>query len=291
MDRTGDHVRGRTLRQEMTRRGALPWQEALEHVIRIGEALTAAHEQEPPILHGGLEPEDVMLTRPEGADDDAPPSGLEVMGFGVAAAREGQGAQRAGSIQYMSPEQIDARAIDARSDLYALGLIFYEMIAGAPPLSSASPRELVELQCTAPAPPLSEEVRRGLPRGVEELLFAMLEKKPEDRPSSAREVSERLAPFRAASGASRAAGADDAAPRDDSDGEAPRRERARTGAVAQVAGASGAREVPTWLAILAIVALSLAAGTTTYLVRLKAAIDAPPDATTRAPEMSGRSGH
>ncbi|MBX3265010.1 MAG: serine/threonine protein kinase, partial [Labilithrix sp.] len=190
-----EYLHGRTLRQELTRRGALSWQEALEHVARIAEALTVAHEQEPSIVHRDLKPENVMLTVAEGAAEDAAPAGLKVMDFGIAKVLEGMhgtNTQSIGTLQYMSPEQIDARTIDARSDLYALGLMFYEMLSGEPPFSSASPRELLNLQCTAPAPPLDEEVRRGLPRGVEDLLFALLEKKPEDRPSSAREVAERL---------------------------------------------------------------------------------------------------
>src|SRR5215471_7424507 len=52
-----EYLDGRTLRDELTRRGALPWQEALEHVVRIAEALTVAHEQEPPIVHRDLKPE------------------------------------------------------------------------------------------------------------------------------------------------------------------------------------------------------------------------------------------
>ena len=320
-----EYLNGRTLRQELTRRGALPWQEALEHVVRIAEALTVAHEQEPPIVHRDLKPENVMLTVTEGAGDDAPPAGLKVMDFGIAKVLEGMhgtNTQSIGTLQYMSPEQIDARTIDARSDLYSLGLMFYEMISGEPPFSSASPRELLNLQCTAPAPPLDEEVRRGLPRGVEDMLFAMLEKKPEDRPSSAREVTERLSLFRAASGPSstparpsrsrsssgsgdeprvsappptpRMANAPERAAEERASGsrsdtkpssgdDAPKKERPRTDTIALVeANASKAREVPTWLALVAIVALSLVAGMTTYLVRLKTASDAPPAATATA---------
>jgi eukaryotic-like serine/threonine-protein kinase len=336
-----EYLHGRTLRQELTRRGALPWQEALEHVVRIAEALTVAHEQEPSIVHRDLKPENVMLTTAEGAGDDAPATGLKVMDFGIAKVLEGMhgtNTQSIGTLQYMSPEQIDARTIDARSDLYSLGLMFYEMIAGEPPFSSASPRELLNLQCTAPAPALDEEVRRGLPRGVEDLLFAMLEKKPGDRPSSAREITDRLGLFRAAgTGATerrssrspsrpskgrdadrvsaapptpRMANAPDR-PEESSanrsgdtmqsgraSGEskpadaAPKAPLPRTDTIALVeANANKSREVPTWLAIVAIALLSLVAGMTTYLVRLKTSGDGPPaptvSADARGPKASG----
>ena len=326
-----EYLHGRTLRQELTRRGALPWQEALEHVVRIAEALTVAHEQEPAIVHRDLKPENVMLTVPEGGPDDAPATGLKVMDFGIAKVLEGMhgtNTQSIGTLQYMSPEQIDARTIDARSDLYSLGLIFYEMISGEPPFSSASPRELLNLQCTAAAPPLDEEVRGGLPRGVEDMLFAMLEKKAQDRPSSAREVTERLGLFRAAGAAGATAGRPSrsrTAPLPAKDGEPsnakdhvtpppptprmagapevarpaeerrsggdtkpsgssePRAERPRTDTIALVeANARKGRDVPTWLAVIAIVAISLLAGMTTYLVRLKTTSDTPAAATASA---------
>jgi serine/threonine-protein kinase len=331
-----EYLHGRTLRQELTRRGTLPWHEALEHVVRIAEALAVAHEQEPPIVHRDLKPENVMLTvRDETlAAADAPCTGLKVMDFGIAKVLEGMhgtNTQSIGTLQYMSPEQIDARTIDARSDLYALGLIFYEMLCGDPPFNSPSPRELLNMQCTAIPPALDDEVRKGLPRGVEDLLFAMLEKKPDDRPASAREVVERLSMFRAASdatpgrpsraGAPRASSASGASRSEDapntarmanapaggrapspSAGAAPRAgdtnvsaeangarrpsgetaadkpARPRTDTVALVEqNAARPREVPTWLAVVAIVALSLVAGMTTYLVRMKTTGDSSTD--------------
>jgi serine/threonine-protein kinase len=171
----------------------------------------------------------------------------------------------------------------------------------------------LNLQCTAAAPPLEDELRRGLPRGVEDVLFAMLEKKPEDRPSSAREVSDRLGLFRAAGGPAQAprtgggpvtrtssterterqpvkveasaspeARLDSSRPSSREREEAAKTEGSRTDTIALVEARSDrAREVPTWLAIVAIVALSLVAGMTTYLVRLKMTTDAPP-ATTAA---------
>jgi eukaryotic-like serine/threonine-protein kinase len=311
-----EYLHGRTLRQELTKRGAIPWHEALEHVVRIAEALVVAHGQEPSIVHRDLKPENVMLTTPEGAADDASPTGLKVMDFGIAKVIEGmQGTntQSIGTLQYMSPEQIDARTIDARSDLYSLGLIFYEMIEGAPPFTSASPRELLNLQCTAQAPALSEDVRRGLPRGVEDLLFSMLEKKADDRPANAREVVDKLSMFRSATDAparpprASRTGRDTrppATPRMITDlpreetpppprtdtmtsGESPAAKKKEAApkhdTVALVeANASKPREVPTWLAVVAIVALSLVAGMTTYLVRLKTTASDPPATTTTA---------
>ena len=328
-----EYLSGRTLRQELTRRGTLPWHEALEHVVKIAEALSVAHGQEPPIVHRDLKPENIMLTTREGGDSDpesAAPTGLKVMDFGIAKVLEGMhgtNTQSIGTLQYMSPEQIDARTIDARSDLYSLGLMFYEMLCGDPPFNSPSPRELLNLQCTAIPPGLDAEVRRGLPRGVEDLLFAMLEKKPDDRPSSAREIVEKLSMFRAASDAAPARPSRAGPPRASRPGTdiaplTPRMPNAplgpdgrsgdtrHSGAAANAnananAGAnananeraggkrldtvalveqqsSRPREVPTWLAVVAIVALSLVAGMTTYLVRLKTAGPSDPSTTTTA---------
>ena len=75
-----------------------------------------------------------------------------------------------------------------------------------PPFQSASPRELLNLQCTAGPPPLPDEVRAGLPRGVEQLLFQLLEKAPEDRPYLAQDVVDRLEPFQTAAAPAKSGG-------------------------------------------------------------------------------------
>jgi serine/threonine-protein kinase len=303
-----EYLRGRTLRQELGRAGALPWTDACEYVVRIADALSVAHEQSPPIVHRDLKPENVMLVVKEGEDEGTgEAAGIKVMDFGVAKVLEAANAtntQSIGTLAYMSPEQIDARSIDARSDLYALGLIFYEMIAGVPPFRSTSPRELLNLQCTATPPALSAEVRRGLPKGVEDLLFALLEKDPEKRPADAHTVSERLAPFcaagaslgtsapRAVSGArdktdskkvtpapnekTEKAEKIDASESADKGGKTEERETEkaetpRLDTIALIEKKTEKKEVPAWLAISAIVGLSIAAFATTYLVRTKMA--------------------
>ncbi|AKT40271.1 serine/threonine protein kinase [Chondromyces crocatus] len=187
-----EYLDGRTLRDVLGGEGRLPWTEAVRVASSVASALAAAHGQEPPVIHRDLKPENIMILR-DGA--------VKVMDFGIAKVIEAlhqTNTQSVGTLQYMSPEQIDARSIDHRADLYCLGLVLYEMLAGAPPFQSASPRQLLNLQCTAEPPSLSDEVRAGMPRGVEQLLFQLLEKAPEDRPYMAEDVVERLEPFQPA---------------------------------------------------------------------------------------------
>ncbi|WP_437987662.1 serine/threonine protein kinase [Sorangium sp. So ce117] len=187
-----EYLDGQTLRSVLGAAGRLPWQEAVRIAASVASALAAAHGQQPPVIHRDLKPENIMVQRD---------GGVKVMDFGIAKVVEAMNqtnTQSVGTLQYMSPEQIDARSIDHRSDLYCLGLILYEALSGSPPFQSASPRELLNLQCTAEPPPLSDDVRSGLPRGVEQLLFQLLEKAPEDRPYLAQDIVDRLEPFQTA---------------------------------------------------------------------------------------------
>ena len=177
-------LEGETLRSRIQKNGKLPWMEAVDIASRIAAALKVAHASD--VVHRDLKPENVML---------GPNGGVKVMDFGVAkvlCAHTGNvPSQSVGTLQYMSPEQIDAKPVDGRSDLYALGLLLYEMIGGTAPFRSASPRELLNMQCTAAPPPLEVE----LPRGVRELVTKLLSKAPEDRPAKADVVVDALAPF------------------------------------------------------------------------------------------------
>ncbi len=299
-----EFIEGRTLREELVARGRLPWQEAVPIVVGIARALDVAHRQEPAIIHRDLKPENVMRT----------PSGeLKVMDFGIAKVLEAAHAtntQSVGTLQYMSPEQIDAQSIDVRSDLYSLGLIFYEMLAGSPPFRSASPRELLNLQCTADPPELPDEARQGLPRGIESLLFELLEKAPGDRPASAAKVIARLdrgdtAPMSAAPASSpkspRDVTAPDAAaspsarsgdtlhssrPSSRAPAHRSRARMPRTDTIELVENAALATQVSTPLAVVIILALSFLAGLGTYAIRMHTAADAHGGATASAAEAA-----
>lgn len=292
-----EYLQGPTLRQVLAERGRLSWTEAASIVVQIAGGLTAAHGQDPPIVHRDLKPENVIVL-PDGR--------VKVMDFGIAKVLEAmrQGTTHSvGTLQYMSPEQIDAGDVGPRADLYALGLTLYELLAGVPPFSSASPRELLNLQCTEAAPPLPDEVRRGLPRGVERLLFEMLHKLPADRPESAAAVIEALEPFAAAeldlglggttsTSVHRTPVAVGTAPAPGRTEPGPVPVAASAGTVRPVAQppiaadtiglierASGPRQVPAPLALAIILVLSAVAGVVTYLVRAGDASGAPLDPT------------
>jgi len=278
-----EFLEGPTLRQVLAERGRLSWTEAASIVVQIAAGLGAAHRQTPPIVHRDLKPENVIVL-PDGR--------VKVMDFGIAkvleAMRKGT-THSVGTLQYMSPEQIDAGDVGPRADLYALGLVFYELLGGHPPFSSASPRELLNLHCTEPPPPLPDDVRRGLPRGVERLLFAMMNKRPDDRPESAEAVVEALEPFSAAeldlrvgSGGTMPGHRTPTVPPVPGTTEVPtpvapavsggtQRPIAQPPLAADTIGlierASGPRQVPAPFAIGIIVALSVLAGAITFFVR------------------------
>jgi serine/threonine protein kinase len=284
-----EYLEGETLRARMIREGVLPWDEVVGIAWQIAAALSAAHRGEQPIIHRDLKPENVMLI--DGGR-------VKVMDFGIAKilqAVAGHTTHSVGTLQYMSPEQIDARPLTPRSDLYSLGLVMWELLAGHPPFESESPRVLLDKLCTEPAPPLPAAARRGLPRGVEQLIQQLLEKAAEDRPADAAEVLERLEPFRplelshatkpghttspgrtrtaSSEAKSEAASAREAEatvtpiPTPSSSGARELTPK-RFDTVAVIEKAAGPRDIPPKLALTIIVSLSLAAGLVTWLIRL-----------------------
>ena len=288
-------LEGPTLRELLAQRQRLPWTEAVAIASQIAAGLQAAHSQQPAIVHRDLKPDNVALVGGAGTLQ------VKVMDFGIAKVLEALSStttHSVGTLQYMSPEQIDAGTIGPRTDLYALGLVLYEMLAGRPPFESPSPRELLNKQCTEAPPPLPDDVRGMVPKGIERLLLQLLQKRPEDRPEDAAAVLEALEPFATAGVPTLAptpasstvppvgaagpmtpmgpmgSAAEQAAP-DAARAKAKKPVAADT--IGIVERAAAPRQVPAPLAIAIILLLSVVAGVVTYLVRTGVANGATED--------------
>ncbi len=190
-----EHMVGQTLREVLRQRVRIAWCDALGIAGDVAAGLAAAHGHQPAIIHRDLKPENVMVL----ADGRC-----KVMDFGIAKILDAAGPQTVftvGTLQYMSPEQIEGLAVDPRADLYCLGLLLYEMLAGRPPFASDSPRELLNLHCTQAPPRLAPELTRTFPPGLEAFLFSLLEKDRDRRPPNADAVLRTISQLRQGGGA------------------------------------------------------------------------------------------
>ena len=171
-----DFLQGETLRQRLLRERRLPMTVAISIATAIADAVDAAATAG--VVHRDLKPENIILEGPP----DAPRALLT--DFGIARlvdGGEGPTGPNAvmGTPAYMSPEQAAGEEIDSRSDLYALGVVTYEMLAGEPPFTG-TPRVVVSRQIVDPPVPLLEK-RPDLPRSVSDAVMYALEKIPEAR--------------------------------------------------------------------------------------------------------------
>ncbi len=181
-------VTGETLRARLERERQLPIADAVRIAREVASALDYAHRQN--VIHRDIKPENILLH-----DGSA-----LVADFGIALAVQSAGGQRMtqtglslGTPQYMSPEQaMGERTIDARSDIYALGAVTYEMLTGAPPFTGASVQAIVARVLSSEAEPPSR-VRSTIPPNVEQAVLTALAKLPADRHASAAEFATALA--------------------------------------------------------------------------------------------------
>jgi serine/threonine-protein kinase len=175
---TMEYLKGTTLRSLLDSRGALPLPLALRIARQLAEGLEAAHGVQ--VVHRDIKPLNVLFDLR---------GDVRIMDFGLAvpvAAGGGAGVVT-GTPAYMAPEQIRGEPVDGRADLYALGVVLFELCAGVPPFSAPRVADLLDQHLRAPAPDLAERVP-DLPGGVAELVAHLLAKRREDRPPWAAEV-------------------------------------------------------------------------------------------------------
>jgi serine/threonine protein kinase len=179
-------VDGETLRARLLREKQLPLEEALSIAREAADALDYAHEHG--IVHRDIKPENILLAGRHALVAD----------FGIARALAGaeQGLTETGMTlgtpAYMSPEQASGeRAIDGRTDIYSLGCVLYEMLAGQPPFAGATAQALIAQRFTE-TPPLVRRARSSVPPEIEAAIARALARVPADRFATAGEFAETL---------------------------------------------------------------------------------------------------
>jgi len=180
-------VEDESLRERLTRERQLPLDDALQITREVGDALGYAHSQG--IIHRDIKPENILLSRGHALVAD----------FGVARALQNAAGERltetgmaVGTPAYMSPEQASAeRELDPRSDIYSLGCVLYEMLAGEPPYTGPSAQAVIAKRFSEPIPHV-RTVRESVPEAIEQAVNKALAKAPVDRYGSAAEFAAAL---------------------------------------------------------------------------------------------------
>jgi serine/threonine protein kinase len=178
---TMEYVRGEDLKSLIHRTRALAVGSAVFYARQIAEGLTQAHQLG--IVHRDLKPGNIMIDK-EGQ--------AKVMDFGIARMRQEKGMTGEGAVvgtpEYMSPEQVDGKPADARSDIYALGAILFEMVVGRPPFEGETPFSIANKHKMEP-PPVPKKLLPELPEALNRLILRCLEKDRFKRYQTAEELA------------------------------------------------------------------------------------------------------
>ncbi len=178
---TMEFVPGTTLRELLDRRGAVALAPGLQIAKQLCRGLAAVHEAG--IIHRDIKPQNIMVL-PNGV--------VKLMDFGIARTAEGAehpalDGQTVGTPYYMSPEQAMGRELDARSDLYTVGVVLFELFTGQRPFPGNDAAAVMQKHVTA-EPPRPSALRSDLPDYLEKVVLACLSKRPDRRPVSAADL-------------------------------------------------------------------------------------------------------
>jgi len=178
-----EYIQGCTLEKLLQDRGPLPWPDMVRYGIQICDALHYAHDHS--VVHRDLKPANLMVN----LDDE-----IKLTDFGIAKDLDATAltatGRTLGTAAYMAPEQIRGTpAVSHKTDLYALGILFYQMLVGSMPFSSASVHTLMHSHMNEAPPKPSAKAEQNLPAVLDDLVHALMSKTPSDRPWDAAAVA------------------------------------------------------------------------------------------------------
>ena len=192
-----EYVEGHTLRSILSRGGHLPVRDALGYSEQLLGALQYSHSMG--IIHRDIKPANIMVLERTSEDiAKGQPGQIKVMDFGISRAIEeaGEALTKAnvvmGSARYMSPEQVSGKDVDARSDLYSVACVIYEMIAGRSPFDAESNVDLAAKHLSDIPEPPSKFTPLEVPAGLDAVILKGLAKNPDERYQSAAEFTQAL---------------------------------------------------------------------------------------------------
>ena len=182
-----EYVDGINLKQYMKGKGVLSWQEVLHFSTQIARALSHAHSRG--IIHMDIKPQNIMLPK-DGT--------VKIADFGIAQMDEADpndAEEALGSIHYISPEQARGGTVDARSDIYSLGVVMYEMLTGRLPFDGKTVEE-VAVQQVSSLPDAPSDLNNAVPAELEQITLRAMQPEPDDRYATAADMLADLEDFR-----------------------------------------------------------------------------------------------
>ncbi len=179
-------IEGHTLREYLNERGRFEIKDAINYLTPILSALAAAHALG--IVHRDIKPENILISN-EGR--------VKIADFGLArgeiigSTMTAESSVILGSVSYLSPEQVQRGIADSRSDVYAAGIVAYEMLTGEKPFSAESPIQIAYMHVNEEIPRLRSK-RKEIPQALDDLIASSTAKNPDDRPRTAGEFLDKL---------------------------------------------------------------------------------------------------
>ena len=183
---------GRTLAEHIRAEAPMPGDRAARLLVPVCDALEAAHSLG--LVHRDLKPANIFLARTDG-----PEQIVKLLDFGIARAMDHDpvddaicGGLVVGTVSYVAPEQARREQVDGRTDLYAIGILLFELLTGQTPFTRAAPLETLRAHVLEPPPSPRAMAPAHVTPALERLCLELLAKSPDDRPPTAAEVRRRL---------------------------------------------------------------------------------------------------